>query len=87
MAFPTALNSQITDSVSEVNLKVLADAPALASAEVYVATSQALANAAHNATTGQSQTNLTAHASLVQSVATLFSLDIATTGIGTQKIL
>ncbi|OWQ63588.1 glycerol-3-phosphate dehydrogenase, partial [Stenotrophomonas maltophilia] len=28
MAFPTAVNSQITDSVSQVNTKVLGDAPA-----------------------------------------------------------
>ena len=29
MAFPTAVNSQITDSVSQANTKVLGDAPAV----------------------------------------------------------
>ena len=30
MAFPTAVNSQITDAVTQSSVKVLADAPALA---------------------------------------------------------
>ena len=49
MAFPTAVNDQITDSVSQANLKVLGDAPAMALGNLYQATAQALANAAHNA--------------------------------------
>ena len=86
MASPTAVNSQITDSVTQVNTKVLGDAPALSLSNLYQATSQALANAAHNATTAQQQTNITAQAATTQGVATLYAIDTASTGMATQKI-
>ena len=86
MASPTAVNSQITDSVTQVNTKVLGDSPALSLSNLYQATSQALANAAHNATTAQQQTNITAQAATTQGVATLYAIDTASTGMATQKI-
>lgn len=87
MAFPTAVNNQITDSVTQANVKVLGDAPAIAVANLYQATAQALANAAHNATTAQQQNNITAQAATVMGVATLYSIDTATTSEATQAIL
>ena len=86
MAFPTALNSQITDSVTQANLKVVGDAPAMAMGNLYVATSQALSNAAHNSTTNQQQVTLTSQAANTQGVSTLYSLDIASTGVATGLI-
>ena len=87
MAFPTAVNNQITDSVTQVNTKVLGDAPAIAIGNLFQATAQALGNAAHNATTSIQQTNVTAQAATTMGVATLYSLDTASTGIATSKIL
>lgn len=87
MAFPTAVNSQITDAVTQSNVKVLGDAPAVALGNLYQATAQALANAAHNATTAQSQSNVTAQAATTMGVATLYSVDTASTGIATKDIL
>lgn len=86
MAFPTAVNDQITDSVTQANTKVLGDAPAIAMGNFMVATSQALANAAHNATTSQQNTTVTAQAATTQGVSTLYSIDTASTGIATRKI-
>ncbi|TDF35586.1 glycerol-3-phosphate dehydrogenase [Alteromonadaceae bacterium M269] len=86
MAFPTAVNSQITDSISQVNTKVLGDAPAIATNNFMLATSQALSNAAHNATSNQQNMGITAQASLVQSVDTLLSINTATTGKATVEI-
>ena len=86
MAFPTAVNSQITDSVTQANTKVVGDSPALSLGELYIATSQALANAAHNATSAQQQTGVTGQASMTQSVSTLLSVDTATTGVATAEI-
>lgn len=86
MAFPTAVNSQITDSVTQANTKVLGDAPAVAMGNLYQATAQALGNAAHNATTSQQQTNITAQAATTQGVATLYSIDTASAGVATSKI-
>lgn len=87
MAYPTAVNSQITDAVTQANLKVLGDSPAVALGNLYQATAQALANAAHNATTAQQQTAITAQAATTMGVATLYSLDTAATGVSTTKIL
>jgi len=87
MAFPTAVNSQITDSVTQANVKVLGDAPAMALGSFYQATSQALANAAHNATNSQQQSNVTAQAATTMGVATLYSIDTASTAKATEAIL
>jgi hypothetical protein len=87
MAYPTSVNSQITDAVTQANVKVLGDAPAIALGNLYQATAQALSNAAHNATTAQQQAAITAQAATTMGVATLYSLDTASTGIATTKIL
>ena len=87
MAFPTSVNSQITDAVTQSNVKVLGDAPAVAMGNLYQATAQALSNAAHNATTAQQQANVKAQAATTKGVAMLYSLDTAATGIATKKIL
>jgi hypothetical protein len=87
MAFPTAVNDQITDSITQANTKVLGDAPAIAMGNLYQATAQALANAAHNATNAQQQSYVTMQAATTQGVATLYALDTAATGVATQDIL
>ena len=87
MAFPTAVNDQITDSVTQANVKVLGDAPALAMGNLYQATAQALANAAHNATNAQQQSYVTAQTSTTMGVATLYAIDTASTGIATKAVL
>lgn len=86
-AFPTAVNSQITDSVTQANVKVLGESPAIALGNLYQATAQALANAAHNATTAQQHMMVTAQAATTMGVATLYSIDTASTGIATKAIL
>lgn len=85
MAFPTAVNDQITDSVTQANTKVLGDAPAVAMGNLYQATAQALANAAHNATHAQQQALIAAQAATAQSVATIYSIDTATPNIDMKK--
>lgn len=87
MAFPTSVNDQITDSVTQANTQVLGTAPAVAMGNLYQATAQALANAAHNATTAQQQTNITAQAATTAGVATLYAIDTASTGKATSAIL
>jgi hypothetical protein len=87
MAFPTSVNNQITDSVTQSNVKVLGDAPAMAMGSFYQATNQALGNAAHNTTTSQQQTNVTAQAATTMGVAILYSLDTASAGVATKEVL
>ncbi|MCE7996570.1 MAG: glycerol-3-phosphate dehydrogenase [Roseivirga sp.] len=87
MSDPKSVNDQITDSVTQANTKVLGDAPAVAMGNLFEATSQALSNAAHNATTSQQQTNVTAQAATTMGVATLYSIDTASTAKATAEIL
>lgn len=87
MAFPTAVNDQITDSITEANTKVLGDSPAEAMGHLFVATSQALSNAAHNATNDQQQAYEATQAATTQGVSTLLSIDTAATGVATSHIL
>jgi hypothetical protein len=87
MAFPTAVNSQITDSVTQANVKVLGDAPAMGLGNLFVATAQALANAAHNATNNQQQGYVTVQATTTQGVATLYSIDTSAPGMATWNVL
>ncbi|MCE4554589.1 RebB family R body protein [Pelomonas cellulosilytica] len=75
MAFPTAVNNQITDSVTQTNVQVLASSPSVAMGNLYQATAQALANAAHNATMAQQQMYVTAQAATTMGVSLLYSLD------------
>lgn len=86
MAFPTSENSQITDSVTQANVKVLGDSPAMAMGSLYIPDSQALGNSAHNATTAQQQIFEIANATTVQGVSVLLCVDTASTGKATQKI-
>jgi hypothetical protein len=73
MAYPTNVNSQITDAVTQSNLEVLGVSPAMATSNLYMAISQALANAAHNATAAQQQTWITAQAATAAGVAQIFA--------------
>ena len=76
MAFPTPVNSQTTDSVTQVSVSTLANAATVAMGNLYVATSQALANAAANATAAQQLNYQTAQAATTEGVAILYGLPI-----------
>ncbi len=71
MAFPTAVNDQITDSVTQSNVKVLGEAPAMAMGSLYQATAQAIGLAAQNAVAAQQQAAVTAQAATTLGVTTL----------------
>jgi hypothetical protein len=87
MAYPTSVNNQITDSVTQSNVQVLGSAAAVAMGNLYQATAQALANAAHNATFAQQQGFVTAQSATTMGVATLYSIDTASTGAATKTLL
>ena len=73
MAFPTAVNNQITDSVTQASVQVLGVSPAMGLGMLYQATAQALALAAHNATSAQQQMNITAQAATTAGVALIYA--------------
>lgn len=57
MAFPTAVNDQITDAVTQANVKVLGDAPAMAMGSLYQTVAQSAGMAAQNAVMNQQNSN------------------------------
>ena len=85
MAFPTNVDSQITDSVTEGNKEGVIDSPAVAMGNLYVAASQALSIAAQNATDNQQQINVIVQASTAKGVAVLLDTTAASVVVG--KIL
>jgi hypothetical protein len=87
MAFPTAVNDQITDSVTQANVEVLGVASSMALGNLYQATAQALGIAAGNATLSMQQTAVTAQAATTMGVTVLYSLDTASTAMATSAVL
>lgn len=86
MAAITAVNSQITDAVTQANVKTLGDAPALSLSNLYQVVSQSLGLAAQNATMSQQQANVIHQGTTTQGVSLLYSVDTASTGVATQQI-
>ena len=78
---------QITDAVTQANVKILGDAPGMAMGSLYQSTGQALGNAAHNATSAQQNASTILQATTTQGVALLYGVDTAATSIGIAKIL
>lgn len=74
MAYPTAVNDQVTDSVTQANTKVVGDSPAVAMSNLFVATSHALAIAAQNATNNQQQSYVTTQAATTQAVNAMMTI-------------
>lgn len=77
MAFPTAVNSQITDAVIPANTKIIAEAPAMAIGTIYQTIAHSTGLLFENAVAAQQQQNTLAQAAANQGVAELYSVDSA----------
>lgn len=71
MAFPTSVNSQITDAVTQSNVKVLGDAPAMAMGTVYQTAAHSIGIAFENAVSNQQLTNQISQAVTTRCVESL----------------
>lgn len=83
----TTVNEQITDSITQVNTKVLADGPAMAMGNLYSATAAAMSNAGNNATSAQQHTGITMQAATVQGVNSLTAIGTAVLGRSAESIV
>ncbi|MCF6438744.1 RebB family R body protein [Pseudoalteromonas luteoviolacea] len=77
---PNTVNGAITDSVTQVNTKVLGETPATAMGNLMMTTSQALSVSEQNLTTGQQQANVMYQAATVQGINALLNTGNAVTG-------
>ncbi|SFD51840.1 RebB family R body protein [Pseudoalteromonas denitrificans] len=81
------VNEQVTDSVTQVNTKVVGETPAMAMGNLLMSTSQALGGAAHNGSASQQQAQITMQAATVQGVNSLMAIGGAVIGRGAEGIL
>ncbi|MBE7637841.1 R body protein [Sneathiella sp. P13V-1] len=87
MAENTWMNSQITDSVTQSNVKVLGDAPAESMGMLYQMLAQSTGMSMQNMVANQQHKNSIDSAVVTGAVTVLYTLDTATTGKATQEIL
>lgn len=71
MAFPTAVNSQITDSVTQSNVQVLSESPAMAIGSLYQSMASAMGIAMQNSVSQQQNANAVAQAVTTRCIETL----------------
>ncbi|MFD2568940.1 RebB family R body protein [Pseudotenacibaculum haliotis] len=71
MAFPTAVNDQVTDSVTQANVETLCSAPAMAMGSLFQTSAHSLSLAFENAVTNQQQQNTINDASTTNCIALL----------------
>jgi hypothetical protein len=81
------VNAQITDSVTQVNTKVVGETPAIAMGNLQMSTAHALSNSAHNATSAQQQGQITMHAATVQGFNALMHIGSAVIGRTSEEII
>lgn len=86
MALPTPVNGQITDAVTQANVKVLGDAPAMAMGSLYQALSHSTGILFENAVSSQQQLAIAAQAATNQGVIQVYSVDTMAGAAATSKV-
>ncbi|AOL18913.1 RebB family R body protein [Xanthomonas citri pv. malvacearum] len=75
MAFPTAVNPQITDAVTQTNVKVVGEAPAVAMSSIYQSMADSSGILFQNAVAAQQQQDTLAQAATNQGVIQTYGVD------------
>lgn len=86
MAMPTPVNGQITDAVTQANVKVLGDAPAMAMGAIYQSLAHSTGILYENAVGSQQQLAIAAQAATNQGVIQIYSIDTMAGAVATSKI-
>ncbi len=81
------VSTQVTDAVTQANVKVLGDSPAMSLSNLYQTISQSLSLSAQNSVTAQQQANIVHQTTTTQGVSLLYSIDTAATASATGKTL
>jgi hypothetical protein len=80
------VNYQITDAVTQSNVKVVAEAPAMAMGSIYQAMAHSTGILFQNAVSAQQQQNALAQAAGNQGVMQIYSLDTTAAAGATEKV-
>ncbi|WP_374462210.1 RebB family R body protein [Chryseobacterium taeanense] len=83
----TKVNEQITDSVTQSNVKVVEEAPAMALANVYQTAAHSTGLMFENAVQAQNQQNILAQAATTKGVIQIYSVNTISDAIAIAKML
>ena len=86
MSFPTTVNDQITDAVTQANVKVLAEAPAMAMGSMFQTMAHSTGILFQNAVSAQQQQNTLAQAAANMGVMQIYSMDTMAGAGATEKV-
>ena len=86
MADVTAINSQITDAVTQSNVKVLGDSPAMAMGAVFQSLAHSTGILYENAVSSQQQLAIAAQVATNQGVIQVYSIDSMAGAVATSKV-
>ncbi|WP_295932949.1 RebB family R body protein [uncultured Xanthomonas sp.] len=86
MAYPTAVNNQITDAVTQSNVKVIGEAPAFAMGSIYQSLAHSSGILYENAVAAQQQQNTLGQAANNMGVMQVYSLDTTAAAGASEKV-
>ncbi|WP_106753024.1 RebB family R body protein [Pannonibacter carbonis] len=86
MAVPVTVNPMVTDAVTQSNLKVVGEAPAIAISTLYQAMAHSTSILFQNAVQAQQQQTSLAQAAVNQGIMQIYSLDTTAAAGATEKI-
>ncbi|CAD0220210.1 MULTISPECIES: RebB family R body protein [Chryseobacterium] len=81
------VNEKITDAVTQSNVKVVAESPAMALANVYQSAAHSTGIMFENAINAQNQQNIVTQAATTQGITQIYSLDTIADAVSMAKIL
>lgn len=86
MAIPTPVNGMITDAVTQTNVQVLGDAPAMAMGAIYQSLSHSTGILFENAVSSQQQLGIASQAATNQGLIQIYSVPPMAAAVATSKI-
>ncbi|WP_243041868.1 RebB family R body protein [Dyella sedimenti] len=86
MPIAIPVNSQITDAVTQSNVKVIAEGPAMAMGSIFQTMAHSTSVLYENAVSSSQQQNTMSQAASNQGVMQIYSLDTTATASATEKV-
>ncbi len=86
MAYPTLINGQITDAVTQTGVSVLAQAPAVATGSMYQSASHSISILYENAVQTQKNSSISAQAAANQGVIQIYTAGTMAGAMATVKL-
>ncbi len=87
MSDNTPVNDQITDAVTQTNVKVIGEAPAMAMGNIYQIAAHSTGLMFENATNAQNHQNILNQTATTQGVMQIYSFDTVSDSIAISKLL